>query len=68
MPRRVAAVLCQMGGGLQKNQEMRRGCLLQGVFYLSELRSPHPVYVYHELDRAAVEGLPEGYEDARGRD
>ena len=22
----------------------------------------------HELDRAAVEGLPEGYEDARGRD
>ena len=56
-----------MGQVLQEHPQARRGCLLQGVFHLPELRPPHPVDdIHHELDRAAAEGLPEGHEDVRG--
>lgn len=62
----MAGVLFQMGQVLQEHPQARRGCLLQGVFHIPELRPPHPVDdIHHELDRAAAEGLPEGHEDAR---
>ena len=63
---RMAGLLLQMGQALQGHKEARRGCLLQGVLHLSELRPPHPVDdIHHELDRAAAEGLPEGHQNAR---
>ena len=62
----MAGVLLQMGQVLQEHPQARRGCLLQGVFHIPELRPPHPVDdIHHELDRAAAEGLPEGHEFRR---
>ena len=42
----MAAVLCQMGQVLQKHPEMKRGCFLQGVFHLPELRPLHQSIIY----------------------
>ena len=39
----MAGVLFQMGQVLQEHPQARRGCLLQGVFHIPELRPPHPV-------------------------
>ena len=63
---RVTGVLLQMGQVLREHPQARRGCLLQGIFHIPELRPPHPVDdIHHELDRAAAEVFLEGHEDAR---